>query len=70
MILVDDWKLVAQRAWSIRFNMLASLVIFGDFMFSIMLDKRAPLWVIAIGGAFNVGAIIARVVWQPRLRGG
>lgn len=66
MRLIENWPRLWFRLWSIRLNLIGAVLLFSDFIFSILLDKRAPLWLVVLGGLINVAAAVVRIVWQPR----
>lgn len=65
MRLIANWQQLWFRLWSARLNMACAAILVADFMASVLLDKRAPLWVIAGCALLNVAAIVVRMVWQP-----
>ena len=69
--LLDDWRRVLQRAWSIRFSLLAAaftaaevvVPLFGDVLLDVM--PRGAFVLLAF--AASIGAAIARLVAQPEM---
>ena len=67
--LLDDWRRVLRRAWSIRFSLLAAcftavevvLPFMGDFL------PRGLFVLLAFGA--SLGATVARLVAQPKMHG-
>ena len=65
--LLDDWRRVLRRAWSIRFSLLAAaftaaevvVPLFGDVL------PRGPFVLLAF--AASIGATVARIVAQPEM---
>jgi len=69
--LLDDWRLVLRRAWSIRFSLLAAaftaaevvVPLFGDVLLDVM--PRGAFVLLAF--AASIGATVARIVAQPEM---
>jgi choline dehydrogenase-like flavoprotein len=69
--LLDDWRCVLRRAWSIRFSLLAAaftaaevvVPLFGDVLLDLM--PRGAFVLLAF--AASIGATVARIVAQPEL---
>ena len=69
--LLDDWRRVLRRAWSIRFSLLAAaftaaeviVPLFGDVLLDVM--PRGALVLLAF--AASIGATVARIVAQPEM---
>lgn len=69
--LLDDWRRVLRRAWSIRFSLLAAaftaaegvVPLFGDVLLDVM--PRGAFVLLAF--AASVGATVARIVAQPEM---
>ena len=69
--LLDDWRRVLQRAWSIRFSLLAAaftaaevvVPLFGDVLLDVM--PRGAFVLLAF--AASIGATVARIVAQPEM---
>jgi hypothetical protein len=69
--LVDDWRRVLRRAWSIRFSLLAAaftaaevvVPLFGDVLLDVM--PRGAFVLLAF--AASIGATVARIVAQPEM---
>ncbi|WP_054075444.1 DUF7940 domain-containing protein [Comamonas testosteroni] len=69
--LLDDWRRVLRRAWSIRFSLLASaftaaevvVPLFGDVLLDVM--PRGAFVLLAF--AASIGATVARIVAQPEM---
>lgn len=72
MKLVDDWKRIARKAWSFRLALLTSALSAAEFIVPLLPDSAAEF----IGrGKFaacaflvSLGAGIARLVYQPKMR--
>ena len=69
--LLDDWRRVLRRAWSIRFALLAAaftaaevmVPLFGDVLLDVM--PRGAFVLLAF--AASIGATVARIVAQPEM---
>lgn len=69
--LLDDWRRVLRRAWSIRFSLLAAaftaaevvVPLFGDVLRDVMLRGAFVL----LAFAASIGATLARIVAQPEM---
>ena len=69
--LLDDWRRVLRRAWSIRFSLLAAaftaaevvVPLFGDVLLNVM--PRGAFVLLAF--AASIGATVARIVAQPEM---
>ena len=70
--LLDDWRRVLRRAWSIRFSLLAAaftaaevvVPLFGDVL------PRGPVprgAFVLLAFAASIGATVARIVAQPEM---
>ena len=67
MKLVESWRSVLWRSWSVRLNVLAgvaSAVEFGFSYFNVQLGGKAALAAFVV----SMGAAMARLVAQPKLR--
>ena len=65
MQLIDDWKKLAPRLWSVRLSLLAALASGIEAGISLYLDQRP--WAAIVAGLVSVGAAIARLIAQPKL---
>lgn len=69
--LLDDWRRVLRRAWSIRFSLLAAaftaaevvVPLFGDVLLDVI--PRGAFVLLAF--AASMGATVARIVAQPEM---
>lgn len=69
--LLDDWRRVLRRAWSIRFSLLAAaftaaevvVPLFGDVLLDVMPQGAFVL----LAFAASIGATVARIVAQPEM---
>lgn len=67
MKLIDDWKCIVRRAWSIRLMALVVLLCGAEVVLPFMADLM-PRWVFAtLTGVVAIGAAWARLVPQKGL---
>jgi hypothetical protein len=66
--LVDDWKHVARRAWSVRLAVLSGLLSAGEFALPYLAPQAPSRRFAAVAAALALAAAVARVVAQPRMR--
>lgn len=65
MHLIDDWRTVLRRAWSVRFALLGAALTAAEAGVQYYLTGTPPL--LAIGATvLTLAAGVARVVAQPR----
>ena len=71
LCLLDDWRKIARRAWSVRLSIVAAIFtaaevvvpLFGDVLLDVM--PRGAFVLLAF--AASIGAAIARLVAQPEM---
>ena len=69
--LLDDWRNIVRRAWSIRLSLLAAafaaaevvVPLFGDVLLDVMPSGAFVL----LAFAASIGATVARIVAQPEM---
>lgn len=66
MKLIDDWKWLAPRLWSVRFALLAAVLGTVETAVTWWGSGKPPIMVLGITLA-SLAAGIARVVAQPKL---
>jgi hypothetical protein len=67
MQLIDNWKAVAVKAWSMRFIALSVILSALEVVLP-YIDDLFPRGVFAVlAGVVSMGAAISRLVAQPRL---
>jgi len=66
-LLVDDWRRVLRRAWSIRLALLAALFTAAEVIVPLFGDvlPRGVFVLLAFGA--SMGGAVARIVAQPRM---
>lgn len=67
MKLVDNWRRILRRAWSIRFNLAAAALTGAVGAWSAFANDIPDSWYLGIAMALNVGALLARLLQQPGL---
>ncbi len=65
--LLDDWRKVARRAWSIRLSIVAAIFTTAEVVVPLFGDvlPRGVFVLLAFGA--SIGAAIARLVAQPEM---
>lgn len=69
--LIDDWRAVLKRAWSLKFSLLAALL--GAAEMAVQFYQPAsirPGVFAAIAGTVSLASALARLVAQTELSGG
>lgn len=68
MILVEDWKKILTKAWSVKFNILAILLGAAEAILP-MFESAVPRGVFAMLSAVAAGAsLTARILSQKEFR--
>ena len=63
--LLDDWRKIARRAWSIRFSLLAALFTAAEVVVP-MLGEQLPRGLfVLLAFVASVGATLTRLMVQP-----
>jgi len=65
--LLDDWRKIARRAWSIRLSIVAAIFTAAEVVVPLFGDvlPRGAFVLLAFGA--SIGAAIARLVAQPEM---
>ena len=66
--LLDDWQRVLQRAWSIRFSLLAAACTAAEVVVPLFGDLLPRGVFVLLAFSASIGAAIARLVAQPEMR--
>lgn len=67
MKLIDSWRRLWLRLWSVRLALLAGLLSALEVGFSVWIDGKPPI--LACGAMLiSIAAAVARIVAQPELR--
>lgn len=68
MTLVQNWRAIFAKAWSVRINLGLALASAVDAAVSYIVDGKLSASLIVF--AVSMGASIARIVYQPKMHGG
>ena len=68
MELLPDWKKIVRRAWSIRLSIVAALFSGAEVVLPLFVDVLPRNLFASLSFIAVVGAVVARVVSQPRMR--
>ncbi|NHZ83782.1 hypothetical protein F2P44_31615 [Massilia sp. CCM 8695] len=70
MMLIDDWRVVLRRAWSVKFNVAATLFGAAEVAVAIWQPPGMPNGVFAGGAAaVSIFANVSRIMAQKELNG-
>lgn len=68
MTLVDDWKAILAKAWSVKFNVLATLFGAAEVIVALVQPASIPNGVFAgIAACISIAANVSRVLAQKEL---
>lgn len=71
MVLVEDWKAVLTKAWSVKFNIASTLFGAAEVVVALVQPASIPNGVFAGIAAFiSIAANVARLMAQQELSGG
>jgi hypothetical protein len=65
--LLDDWRRVARRAWSIRLSIVAALFTAAEVVVPLFGDVLPRGVFVLLAFSASIGAAIARLVAQPEM---
>ena len=68
MRLVQDWKRVLRRAWSVRLNLLAAALTGATAALPAFMGVVPPMWLLALCTIVPLAAAVARLVAQENMR--
>ena len=68
LCLLDDWRRVARRAWSIRLSIVAAIFTAAEVVVPLFGDVLPRGVFVLLAFSASIGAAIARVVAQPGMR--
>jgi hypothetical protein len=68
MELLPDWKKIARRAWSFRLSIIAAIFSGAEVVLPLFIDVLPRNLFASLSFVAVVGAALARVVAQPRMR--
>ena len=63
--LLDDWRSIARRAWSIRFSLLAALFTAAEVVVPMLGDQLPRGVFVLLAFVASVGATLTRLMAQP-----
>lgn len=69
MTLIDDWRNVARKAWSIRLVLLAAALGGVELALPLFMDAVPRHVFTALSILVSIGAAVARLVAQPKSMG-
>lgn len=64
MKLIDNWKRLWHRLWSVRLSLLAAVLSTADVIYATWTSGQ-PRWAVLVAAIVSIGAAISRVVAQP-----
>ena len=65
--LLDDWRRVARRAWSIRLSVVAAIFTAAEVVVPLFGDVLPRGVFVLLAFSASIGAAIARLVAQPEM---
>lgn len=67
LCLLDDWRCVLRRAWSIRFSLLAAAFTAAEVVVPLFSDVLPRGLFVLLAFSASIGAALARLVAQPEM---
>ncbi len=67
LCLLDDWRKIARRAWSVRLSIVAAIFTAAEVVVPLCGDVRPRGAFVLLAFAASVGAAITRLVAQPEM---
>ena len=67
LILLENWRQVLRRAWSIRFSVLAAAFTAAEGVVPLLGDILPRGVFVLLAFAASIGATVARIVAQPEM---
>lgn len=67
LCLLDDWRQVARRAWSIRLSIIAAIFTAAEVVVPLFGDVLPRGVFVLLAFSASIGAAIARLVAQPEM---
>lgn len=68
MKLIDEWKAVATKAWSVRLAVASALFAATDVIIPIITPEYPTRAFTMLAGAFAIGSALVRVIQQQNLK--
>ena len=66
--LLDDWRKIARRAWSVRLSIVAAIFTAAEVVVPLFGDVLPRGVFVLLAFSASIGAAIARLVAQPEMR--
>lgn len=66
--LLEDWKRVLRRAWSIRLSLIAAFFTAAEVVMPLFIDVLPRNMFLVLAFITSIGAAIARLIAQPEMR--
>ena len=67
LCLLDDWRQVLRRAWSIRFSLMAAALTAAEVVVPLFGDVLPRGVFVLLAFSASIGATVARIVAQPEM---
>ena len=67
LCLLDDWRRVARRAWSVRLSIVAAVFTAAEVVVPLFGDVLPRGAFVLLAFAASIGATVARIVAQPEM---
>jgi membrane protein YdbS with pleckstrin-like domain len=64
--LIDDWKRVAPKLWSVRWALVSAVISSGQAGFEFYVTGQAP-WVSITAAVLSFASAISRIIAQPKV---
>jgi len=68
IVLLEDWRKIARRAWSIRLSIVAAVFTAAEVMVPLFGDVLPRGAFVLLAFIASIGAAVARLVAQPEVR--
>ena len=65
--LLDDWRKIARRAWSVRLSIVAAIFTAAEVVVPLFGDVLPRGAFVLLAFAASIGATVARIVAQPEM---
>ena len=67
LCLLDDWRKIVRRAWSIRLSIVAAIFTAAEVVVPLFGDVLPRGAFVLLAFAASIGAAVARIVAQPEM---
>ncbi|MFM7569554.1 MAG: hypothetical protein ACKO8O_12770 [Betaproteobacteria bacterium] len=68
IVLLEDWRKIARRAWSIRLSIVAAVFTAAEVVVPLFGDALPRGVFVLLAFVASIGAAVARLVAQPEVR--